>query len=368
MKQSFAEIIAAERREATEKVLAKVPEWAGIELTVPSRLASEQCSSAATAQYKAKLLNGCKTVADLTGGLGVDSWAFAQKAVRVYHNELNAELSAAVRHNFGKLGVSNVEFSSQDAAEMLESLPPVDAIYMDPSRRDGAGKKVFLVEDCRPDVLGLLPALLGKAPLLLVKLSPMADLTMLRERFSPNLKELHVVSSGGEVKELLLLLTREPNRNVRIVATDLRDRLEFTPEEELSALAVCPRDEAGLRGKLLFEPDPAITKAGAFKLPCVRYGLTKLARFTHLYIAETKEAFGKYYTILDVFDWGRAGMKECASKYPFAEVSARNVPMSSDELRSRLKVRPDADIHIFGVALDLPEGPVRRLIAAKRDS
>lgn len=367
MKQSFADIIAAERKEAIERVLSKVPEWEGIELTVPSRLASEQCSSSATALYKAGLLRRCKTIADLTGGLGVDCWAFAQNAQIIYHNELNPELSEAVRANFDKLGINNAEFSTQDAAQRLESLPQVDAIYLDPSRRDGAGKKVFLVEDCRPDVLAMLPELLEKAPLLLVKLSPMADITMLRERFSPKLSELHIVSLKGEVKELLLVLTREDNQKTSIVATNLQSKLAFNPEDEPLARAKYLSKVEELEGGLLYEPDPAITKAGAFKLPCERWDLKKLGRFTHLYLAPDKQAFGKYYSVLDIFDFGKAGIKECAAKYPCAEVSARNVPVSSEELRSKLKVRPSADLHIFGVTIDLPEGPVRKLIAAKRD-
>lgn len=367
MKKSFAQIVEAERKEAIERVLSKVPEWTGAELTVPSRLASEQCSSSATALYKAELIGDCKAIADLTGGLGVDSWAFAQRAEKVYHNELSQELSEAVRSNFAALGLSNVEFSAEDAAQRLESLPEVDAIYLDPSRRDGAGKKVFLVEDCRPDVLALLPKLFEKAPLLVVKLSPMADITMLRERFGPKLKELHVVSLKGEVKELLLILTREDNNKTSIIATDLQSKLIFSPEEESQAKVSHMKDASELEGGLLYEPDPSITKAGAFLLPCERLGLKKLARFTHLYLAHDKRAFGKYFTVLEVFDWGREGLKACAEKYPCAEVSARNVPISSDELRSRLKVRPSADIHIFGVTIDLPEGPVRKLIAAKRD-
>ena len=367
MKKTFAQILAAQQAEPLEKVLDKVPQWAGAELTIPSRLASEQCSSSATALYKAGLLKSCRSIADLTGGLGVDCWAFAQSAEKVYHNELNPELSEAVKANFAKLGIANVEFSSEDAAQRLESLPQVDSIYLDPSRRDGAGKKVFLVEDCRPDVLTLLPRLLEKAPTTVVKLSPMADLTMLRERFGPKLRELHVVSLKGEVKELLLILSREDNQEVSITATDLQSALTFSPEEEQQASATYLTEVQELSDGLLYEPDPSITKAGAFKLPCERWGLKKLGRFTHLYLASDKQAFGKYYRIMDIFDFGKAGIKECAAKYPCAEVSARNVPLSSEELHTKLKVRPSADLHIFGVTLDLPQGPARKLIAAKRD-
>ena len=363
MKKTFAQILAAEQAQPLGRVLSKVPQWAGTELTIPSRLASEQCSSSATALYKADLLKGCGAIADLTGGLGVDCWAFAQRAETVCHNELNPELSEAVRANFAQLGITNVEFSCEDAARRLESLPQVDAIYLDPARRDDAGKKVFMVEDCRPDVLAMLPDLLAKAPLVLVKLSPMADITMLCDKFAPHLKELHIVSLKGEVKELLLLLTRsECAEEPLIVATDLENRLEFRQEEERRAKASYYTGD--LTGRLLYEPDPAILKAGAFKLLCERFHTGKLAPSTHLYCVNAPVCFGKHYRILRVFDSGKAGMKECAAAFPRAEVSARNFPMSPDELRRRLKVGSGQDFHVFGVTL----GSARRvLIATSRE-
>lgn len=367
MKKSFAEIMAAELAEANRRVVSKVPQWSCLEwVEVPDMLSAEQCSSAATAQYKAGLLKGCDTIADLTGGLGVDSWAFSQIARKVYHNEIKDSLLRATESNFKALGVTNVIFSLQYAEDRIKNLPEVDAIYLDPARRDDVGKKVFLVEDCRPDVLKMLPELLAKAPTVLVKLSPMADITMLRERFGAKLRELHVISLKGEVKELLLMLTRENNQHTQIIATNLKDSLAFLPEEERDATARYPLCLNGLQ--YLFEPDPALTKAGAFKLICSRLGLTKLALSTHLYLSDNACSFGKNYKILDIFDWGKAAFRQCAEKYTEAEVTARNIPMSSEELKARLKVRPSADIHIFGVTVDLPEGSVRKLIAAKRDS
>ena len=358
--------MAAELAEAGSRVLAKVPEWKCLEwIEVPDMLSAEQCSSSATAMYKAGLLKGCKTIADLTGGLGVDSWVFSQVAGKVYHNEIKDSLLKATENNFKALGVTNVIFSLQYAEDRIKSLPEVDAIYLDPARRDNLGKKVFLVEDCQPDVLNLLPELFKKAPKVLVKLSPMADITMLRERFGARLRELHVVSLKGEVKELLLLLTREDNPNTLIIATNLKDSLAFLPEEERDAAAAYPLNLNELQ--YLFEPDPAILKAGAFKLVCSRFGLTKLALSTHLYLTEKPCPFGKNFRILDVFDLNKAGIKECAAKYPEAEVSARNVPISSDELRSRLGVRPSSDTHIFAVTIDLQIGPTRKLIAARRE-
>ena len=228
MKRSFADILQGLDSDRAQKVARKLPAWAAVDgLEIPSALSLEQCSSSATAAYKASLagqavstsgfaaalpdpIEPCpiSTILDLTGGLGVDSFAFSQVAERVVYFERNAELAAAAGRNFARLGAGNIEVRCEEVTPETE-LPEADLIYADPARRDAAGRKVFLLEDCTPDILTLLPLLLRKAPAVLVKLSPMADLAMLAERLGPALREIHVVECDGEVKELLCLLLRD---------------------------------------------------------------------------------------------------------------------------------------------------------------
>ena len=169
-------------------------------------------------------------VADLTGGLGVDSWAFSEVAEEVLYNEMNPELAAAARHNFQALGATNIfirncEATADSLEEILGDFKP-DVIFMDPARRDSVGKKVFLLEDCSPDVLKMLPQMFETSRFILLKISPMADITMVVERLDRTyesfldenhkggwngqwVREVHVVASCGECKELLILLDRE---------------------------------------------------------------------------------------------------------------------------------------------------------------
>ena len=212
---SFADILQSLERSGEQKLAAKLPSWAGVTIEVPASLNYQQCSGESAARYKASLLPDGACVADLTGGLGADSWAFSLRASAVWYNEREAVLLEAVKRNFAALGVSNVVFNgfdvsadSTDWQEALRAFAP-DVIYLDPARRDAAGRKVFLLEDCSPDVVSLMPALLGIAPLVMVKVSPMADITMLRRRLSPWLSELHVVGADGECKELLCLCRRD---------------------------------------------------------------------------------------------------------------------------------------------------------------
>ena len=223
--------VALSTLEVRRKLRSKVPSWYAVpSLRYPLRLSGEQCSSEETARYKARVaLEACRggALADLTGGLGVDSWAFAQCFSSVLYNEMRPELASAALANFEALGLGNVTVRNCALApgdarsepgmtersepgmtvrEVLGEFKP-DIIYMDPARRASDGRKVFRLEDCQPDVLKLLPELLEACPLLLLKLSPMADISLVCKQLSC-VEAVHVVAADGECKELLLLLRR----------------------------------------------------------------------------------------------------------------------------------------------------------------
>ena len=414
MKRSFADILSSLDEGRAQKVARKLPAWAAAGTEIPSALALEQCSSSATADYKSLLAGQAaaaanlrfahpshalrrgplpftrpwvatglpaappdpanqdkiNTILDLTGGLGVDSWAFSQVAERVVYFEQNAELAAAAARNFAKLGADNIEVRNETVTPETE-LPEADLIYADPARRSAAGRKVFLLEDCTPDILTLLPMLLRKAPVVLLKLSPMADLAMLAGRLGPTLREIHVVESDGEVKELLCLLARnaEPAEPQIIVAmltgqfaADVQQEglFCFRATEEREAEAVYA---AGVQaGDTLLEPCPALLKAGAFKLPCARWGLRKLAPSTHLYLGEAAPFF-KAWHVQEVLPFGAAAFRQLKRQYPRAEVTARNLPLGSDALRKKLGVAPGGDVHIF--ACRLADGSAVLLVCSR---
>ena len=351
--------LALNTLEARRKLRSKVPEWVALpQLRYPLRLSAEQCSSTQTARYKASVAaNGSAArIADLTGGLGVDSWAFSQVFDEVLYNEMRPELSDAARYNFAQLGVENIivrnrELRPGGLADVLDGFEP-DIIFLDPARRASDGRKVFRLEDCQPDVLQLLPELLAACPRLLLKLSPMADITLVCRQLQ-NVKAVHVVAAEGECKELLLLLERGYEGSYSTTVYESGSVMEIpgrtgNAEELRQALSW---DKAAC----LFEPGKALLKAGAFDLPCA-YGLEKLGQHTHLYVGETVpeelRPFGKVFEILEVTPLNNRSIKDVGKRYPSADVTARNIPITSDELRKRLGVRSGASIHIFGVRMD----------------
>ena len=363
--------------EVRRKLRLKVPQWYAVPaLQFPLRLSGEQCSSAETARYKASLVHG--RVADLTGGLGVDSWAFAQVATEVLYNEMRPALAAAASVNFEALGLKNVRVRNCELVpscpaptqsscpaptghllnEVLDGFEP-DFIFLDPARRASDGRKVFRLEDCQPDVLQLLPDLFAAAPHVLLKLSPMADISLVCKQLG-SVRSVHVVAADGECKELLLLLERGYIGPYSLFVYENGSVLEIPGQagnDVVIALNGVMADLNGVmadfdRPSFLFEPGKGLLKAGAFDLPC-RYGLEKLDRHTHLYIGpapvEALTPFGKWFRILEVLPLDKRGIKDIGRRYPKASVTARNIPLTSDALRKKLGVSDGGTVHIFGV-------------------
>lgn len=398
--------------EVRRKLRLKVPQWYAVPgLRYPLRLSGEQCSSAQTAFYKARTAAATKTadfasaavpegshgnknapfcvqgcsfrIADLTGGLGVDTWAFSQVASEVLYNEMNPALAGAARHNFRELGVKNVtvrncQLMPGKVKEVLDVFEP-DVIFLDPARRAEDGRKVFRLEDCQPDVLQLLPELFEAAPRVLLKLSPMADITLVCKQLG-SVREVHVIAADGECKELLLLLERGYEGEYSTVIYENGSALQVDQVQgqfgrgPILGVGPGPRGksgpspksgwtrskegekgaEDGLREAQLFEPGKALLKAGAFDLPC-RYGMAKIGRHTHMYtgpVPEELKPFGKVYEILETVPLNNRSIKDIAKRYPQASVTARNIPLTSNQLRKKLGVKDGGSIHIFGLHSD----------------
>ena len=364
--------------ESRRKLKGKVNEWHdNPSLIFPVRLSAEQCSSSATAQYKAMLADrimagGKWKIADLTGGLGVDSWFFSQKAEKVLYNEMQTVLCDSSRHNFKALDADNIEVSNAAVGNSADETSPSallgdfrpDIIYMDPARRGEGGRKVFLIEECTPDILTLKEELFTISRHILVKLSPMADISMACGRLGPCCREVHIVATGGECKELLIWMDREWNGEYSVHAIELPAgyplsepaQFSFMPSEELALPFILKDDDN--TPMYLFEPGKALMKAGAFNLISTRFGIPKLGRSTHYYVLDDLKKIreikgsGKIYQIIRCEPLNKRSMKEAGKDFPKAEVTARNIPMDTDTLRKKLGVTSGDDAHIFGLKSD----------------
>ena len=359
--------------ESRRKLRGKVQEWYDeSRLIFPFKLSAEQCSSSAAARYKAELARRIigkadGRISDLTGGLGVDSWHFSKIASKVLYNEMQTPLCEAAKHNFAVLGAADIEISncavsSRSSSEgtsveaLLGDFRP-DLVFMDPARRGEGGKKVFLIEECTPDVLTLKDEIFELCPHLLIKLSPMADITMVCDRLGRKCREVHVVAAGGECKELLIWMDRSWDGGYSITAAELDNEgmahtLTFDPS--VPCEVTYSADEAD--ATFLFEPGKALMKAGAFNVISGRFDLAKLGRSTHYFLMNEKkdelQYLGKTFRIIRTEPLDKRTMKAAGKEFPRSEVTARNIPMDTDALRKRLGVSSGDDAHIFGLKSD----------------
>lgn len=339
--------------EGRERTADKLPTFASIpDWWYPVRLSCEQCSSELTARYKASLLSPLalgegkeERLLDLTGGYGVDTYFLSEQFTHTDYVEQNEELCRIAAHNFALSQKSKVErqklsiaIHNTTAEDFLLSSPCGEAgwglIFLDPARRDSHGSKVFRLEDCTPNVVELLPTLLAHSKRLLIKLSPMLDLTQAVTSLSQVNWDIHIVAIKNEVKEVLLL----SGGTGQITTIDLAQKDQafvFTREEEQH----CGLDiRDGKLANYLYEPNAAILKAGAYKLVAQRFGLHKLDVNTHLYTSlQFIENFpGRVWRITE-----KQNLKQ-------ANVLTRNYPLTPEQLKKKLHLRDGGTAFVIG--------------------
>lgn len=336
---------------ARRQVKDKLPQWyANDELVYPSRISTEQCSSEITATYKQTLVTG-SCVCDLTGGLGVDSFYFSQKAGEVIYVERFPNYCKAAENNFKALKANNIKILNEDTRQIAESIH-TGTFYIDPARRADGNKRVFALTDCEPDVLQLKPLLLGNSQRLIVKISPMADIDETL-RLLPETVEIHILSVRNECKELLFVLEEIPFKNRKEVSIHTINyeaggnvqQFLFKPTEEKEAVL----QTAGSIKKYLYEPNVSVLKSGAFKLTAIRFGLEKLHRHSHLYTSnEECPAFpGRKFTTGEVFEFSGKLLKQLRKTIPQANITTRNFNLSVEELRKRTGIKEGGDIYLL---------------------
>ena len=324
---------------------------------------------------------------DLTGGFGVDfsftSCAFASAT----YVERNAQLCHMVEHNLPLLGIDNAKVVCADAVDYLSTLDMQTMIFLDPARRDQHGAKTVMLADCTPDVVQLLPQLLKKSRFTMLKLSPMLDWHKAVEDLQGTVREVHIVSVGGECKELLLVLSEEIESELKVFCADLEagdsslsggssgsscsslssepsfprtpssPSASSTPSLSASLFVYapgssCPAPNSKLKtqnSKFLHEPNASIMKAGCFDELAAAYGVSPVSRNSHLFLsAEPVDGFpGRSFSIERVTTLNKRELRQALAGIEKANIATRNFPLSVAELRKRLKLKDGGDVYIF---------------------
>ena len=356
---------------------AKLPRWAAIEgIVYPPHISMEQCSSEFTAQYKAELaarLLGSDTTSsikqeevsfiDLTGGFGVDfSYIAARLDCKAMYVEQQAHLCEVAKENFKRLGLKRVMVENGNGIEVLRHIGkgqpsngkhPLRLIFIDPARRDDAGNKVISLKDCTPDVTLLVDEMLAKADYTIVKLSPMLDWHRAVSELK-GVREVHVVSTGNECKELLLVLS-EQNTSDTLKLYCVNDGQVSVFEDKNYDLSIATHslmtDET--MQTYLYEPNASLMKAGCFGAISEQYGVKMLAQNSHLFISN--QAIGNFpgrtFRVVAISTFNKKELKHHLQGITKANIATRNFPLSVAELRKRLKLKDGGDTYIFATTL-----------------
>ena len=328
-----------------QKAKKKLPTWfEAANILFPPNINLEQTSSEITAVYKASLVSG-KNMIDLTGGFGIDSFFFAERFEKLIHCELDPDLSEIAAHNFKVLGRDNIITFCGDGIEYLkETNDNFDLIYLDPARRDDYGGKVFLLEQCTPNVAENLPLFFERADKVFIKTSPLLDLKA-GIRDLEGVSTIHIVSVNNEVKELLWELKKIPSDETVIKAVNFQK--EKVVKFEAIYTGYFEEAPLSLPGTYLYEPNPAVMKSGMFAKVAYQTGTSKLHPNSHLFTSEEKKDFpGRSFKILETLPYSKKILKK-HSGFQKANLTTRNFPKSVEELRKELKIADGGENYLF---------------------
>ncbi len=333
--------------EGKKKCAVKLPIWFNSEkIYYPPKLNIEQSSSEKTALYKAGLLSG-KSLLDLTGGFGVDSYFFSQKIPEVILCEISRELSEITAHNLNILRAHNIKVLNVDGIEYLKKSDKIfDWIYTDPSRRDKTKDKVFKLSDCSPDITEHLDLLKDKSKAILLKTSPLLDITIGIKELK-NIEEIHVVAVNNDVKEVLWIIKDDNPPDPIIKTINIKNTQD---EVFVFKRSIENTTKSGFSRPLnfLYEPNAAILKAGAFKILGNKFHLKKLHEHTHLYTSEKEVQFpGRVFRILSTHPYSKKSI--AALNVRKANITIRNFPIPVADIRKKYKIKEGGELYLFFV-------------------
>ena len=325
------------RREAG----AKFPEAERMYFTRP---ALEQASSAVIAAYRSERYHDFVQAVDLGCSIGGDTLALAA-VTEVVGIDLDPLRLAMAQANVEALGFSEqARFVYADLEQTLPLSPdPTIGFFFDPARRTSAGR-VYSVEDYRPR-LSHVRGWLEHYPSMGVKISPGVDLDELKTYET----EVEFISLDGELKEAVLWFG--PLRSTRRRATRLPGPHTLVAESDF------PQNERERRLPLtepqefLYEPDPAIMRAGLVEELGLQLGAAQLdpdiAYLTAGQAIETPWARAWAVEAWFPFQLKRLREELRARRVGRVTIKKRGSPLQPEELISRLRLSGDESRVIF---------------------
>lgn len=308
-------------------------------IVFPPNLNLEQASSQSTAEFKAENLNGKKFL-DLTCGFGIDAYFLSQNFGEITLVEKNPELLDVVKHNW-KILNKKATFVNENLEHFLaKNSESFDVIYLDPARRDSEKNKKFLLEDLSPNLLEIQDQLLEISSQIIIKLSPLIDISYLISVLK-NVAKIQIIAVRNEVKELIVFLEKaRKGDDVEISCINLEsDDAEFAFQFKEEKTAVSAFSEPQ---QFLYIPNNAVLKSGAFNLISQFFNGKKLHPNTHFYTSDKRiERFPGRILEINMIDSKHIRKGE---KY---NIISKNYPLSPDEIKKKYKILDGGNCYLI---------------------
>lgn len=351
--------------ECRQKTARKLAKWLKHEqFLFPCTEVAEQCTHQCVAAYHAALIGGDKDILDITAGLGIDAMTLAEAGNLTYAIELDEERFRALRHNCIMFG-NKVTVLNGDSIEFLKKAKDdvmFDVIFADPARRDATHKRLYFLRDCLPDVVSNYELLRQHGKCVMIKASPIIDITNVLKEL-PEIAQIHLVCINGECKEVLLVCEDAELQTITVV--DLEDDAEA--KVRVKSKFEMPINEKGNTSEIateadfkeevfLYDPNAGMHKLNCSEVICKRYdGMKKLGPNTELYVAPKlhKDFPGRIFKVEGIMS--KQALKQC--KGMRCEVAVRNYPLKAEELRKKLGVKSGGDRFIFGCKVGIKGTP-----------
>lgn len=338
-------------------------------LLFANELCGEQSTSDDLARvHTAFLPQGC-TVTDLTAGLGIDAMHAAVAGHAMTACERDEALAKALCRNAAGRGLELLRVLHGDSVEMLrDGALHGEVAFIDPARRGEDGRRLFGLADCSPNVVAMLPDFRRNFKMLIIKASPMIDIRGGMVDTLECVTDIYVIGTATQCRELVAVCDLKTSNvatgtqriHALTLLADGESDFSFTMSEESGAQ---PPFRTPVAGDVVYEPYPSVMKSGGYRTLAHRYGTSKVAADTHLYVHDgTIPGFpGQAWRVLEVLPWQSRVLKRFKSRYPKISVAVRNFDMAAATLQSRLGVK-EGDGRLKLIAVTAADGAKMLLV------
>lgn len=313
------------------------------------RQGMEQGTHESVAHHKSLRFQGF--VWDLCSGIGADAAALA-RTCEVIGIDLNPANSLRATWNSEVWG-TRPQFVVGDVQEIPLG---TELVHIDPDRRYGGGKRGVKMEDYHPGP-DFLTSLAERHRGGAIKLSPASNFG---GKFSES--EIELISWKGECKEATVWFGE--------LAGEFPYRATRLPENV--TLAGDPLDhftEVAPPGNFVYDPDPAVVRAGLVDLLCQETGMQRLDLAEEYLTSERRvdSAFTDRFRVLAVLPNQARAIRDYFRNSVFGqlEIKCRHIPVDVERMRREIPL-PGSDPAVL--ILGRVSGKARAIVASREQT